>query len=56
MVWKSDYQGVKEETFTQTSRRDRDRQQGHRGLVTKVTDQAGKAVAGGPVGPTLPCE
>ena len=34
-VWKSDNQGVKEETFTQTGRRSRDGQPGWRGLVTR---------------------
>ena len=34
-VWKSDNQGVKEETFIQTSRRGADRQPGWRGLIAR---------------------
>ena len=34
-MWKSNNQGVKEETFTQTGRRGRDRQQGWRGLKAR---------------------
>ena len=40
-VWKSDNQGVKEETFIQTCRRGRDRQPGRERT-------RGKAAAGGP--------
>ena len=41
-VWKSDNQGVKEETFIQTSRRGRDGQPGQRGLTARwqLPDQA----------------
>ena len=35
MVWKSDNQGDKEETFIQTGRRGRDGQLGQRGLVAR---------------------
>ena len=35
-VWKSDNQGVKEETFIQTGRRGRDGQLGHREYVTSL--------------------
>ena len=34
-IWKSDNQGVKEETFIQTGRRGRGRQAGWRGLITR---------------------
>ena len=34
-VWKSDNQGVKEETFTQTGMRDADRQLGRRGCEAR---------------------
>ena len=34
-VWKSDNQGVKEETFMQTNQRGRDKQPGWRGLMTR---------------------
>ena len=63
MVWKSDNQGDKEETFIQTSRRGGDRQQGQRGLLAmragprEVADcgknGAGSETASRPYGPTF---
>ena len=47
-VWKSNNQGVKEETFIQTDRRGRDR-------IGRAERTQGKAVAGGPGGPTFVC-
>ena len=47
-AWKSDNQGVKEETFTQTSRRGGDRQRGWRGLAAperwQIVERTGQAV------------
>ena len=58
MVWKSDNQGDKEETFIQTGRRGRDGQPGRRGLRAKqqlanpvrwqMWNGAGQAVASRP--------
>ena len=46
-VWKSDNQGVKEDTFIQTSRRGGDRQPGRRGFEARL-QPAARAEAGGP--------
>ena len=46
-VWKSNNQGVKEETFIQTGRRGEDRQPRWRGLMVRQTGM-GEAGAGGP--------
>ena len=50
MVWKSDNQGIKEETFIQIGRRGGDGQLGWRGCLARqqLEDQAGKTLAGGP--------
>ena len=50
-VWKSDNQGVKEETFIQTGRKGRDDSQ--QGRVWRTGE--GKVVAGGVGGPTFAC-
>ena len=54
-TWKSDNQGVKEETFIQTCKRGGDRQCGQRGHVARwpLEEGVGKVVAGRVGGPTF---
>ena len=49
-MWKSDNQGIKEETFIPTGRRGRDGQPGWRGLAARwqLVDQGRKEAAGRP--------
>ena len=64
-VWKSNNQGIKEETFIQTGRRGRDGQLGWKGLTARqqledgvgeaVAGRPGEVAAGGAGGPTLTC-
>ena len=56
-LWKSNNQGVKEETFIQTGRRGGDRLPGQRGLMARqrLDDWAGEVAAGGPGSPTFAC-
>ena len=64
-VWKSNNQGVNEETFIQTGRRGRDGQPVQRGHMARwqledwvgkmVTGRLGEAAGGGPGGPTFAC-
>ena len=56
-VWKSDNQGIKEETFIQTGRRVRDEQLGWRGHTAKwwLVDHVGKEKAGRMGSPTFAC-
>ena len=51
-VWKSNNQGIKEETFIQTGRKGRDGQPGQRGYAARL-GQAVEAAAGGVGGPTF---
>ena len=54
-VWKSENQGVKEETFIQTGRRGGDGQPGWEGLTKAVARGQGEVVAGRVGGPTFAC-
>ena len=52
-VWKSDNQGVKEETFIQTSRRGRDAAEMERTRGKVVAGRPSEVVAGGAGSPTF---
>ena len=56
-VWKSNNQGVKEETFIQTGRKAGQAAGAERtlGNATYPTDPAGEVEAGRPEGPTFEC-